>query len=172
MKFDDLSDDVKAGLFISALVLIGGLFFGGAAIGYHIFDKREVAELHAIEIGNARADLQVSRNDFIKLREEKNKALAERDRYIGQLTGIIEQRLPLLVDQASESVEKLDKLSDQVDNAVTQSKRAATTANRAAVQAGQAVKKSKQPAGAIRQVPTRRVQKHKCYGKDVFGDLC
>jgi len=172
MKFDDLSDDVKAGLFISALVLIGGLFFGGAAIGYHIFDKREVAELHAIEIGNARADLQVSRNDFIKLREEKNKALTERDRYIGQLTGIIEQRLPLLVDQASESVEKLDKLTDQVDNAVTQSKRAATTANRAAVQAGQAVKKSKQSAGVVRQLPTKRVPKQKCYGKDIFGDLC
>ncbi len=172
MKFDQLSDDVKAGLFVLALVLSGGLIFGGAAIGYHIYDLWQLSKQHAEEIANARNDLKIERANLEKLREEKNRSLADRDKHIGNLTAIIEQRLPLLMNQTTESVEKLDKLSDRVGSAATQSKRAASTATRAAAQAGQALKKSQQPIATFRQVPTRRIKKPKCLGKDVFGDPC
>lgn len=176
MNINHYKNDIKAALSIVALVLCGGLIFGGGVFVWHTYDVSAVRGGYASEMDKMRKDRNESEE---RARTEKSDELAKRDQRIDSLSNqvthltlIIEQRLPLIVDQTSENVEKLDKLSGQVGAAVTQSKRAAATASRAASQAGQVVKKVREPAGTIRLVPTKRTRPACINGKDLYDEPC
>ncbi len=165
-----LSHTQQAVLQVVAIALLGFMLAAGPGLLYHIWDSSEIVRTKDEAYGRQIDRIVGEKNAEIQNREKQIDKLNARNE---QLATIIEHRLPLIVDQAAENVEKLDRLSGQVDSAVTQSKRAAATASRAASQAGQAVKKAKEPVGSIRikQQPVWR--EPKCYmGRDLYGDPC
>lgn len=148
-----LIDKFKAGLAITAFVLLGGLIAGGPLSVYYQWQLSNAAK--AIERVTKEKDRQI------------NAATAQSAR----LTEIIEKRLPPIVEQQKQNAEQLEQLTATVDDTTTKAQRAANTANQAASRAGQAVRKSREPVGSLRMAPSKPT-KPRCRGKDVFGDPC
>lgn len=80
-----------------------------------------------------------------------------------QVRPLVEKQAEV-AEQQSAASEKLEQTTDRVEMA-------ATTASKAASRAGQVVRRSNEPKGSLRIVPTKPY-KPRCNGKDVFGDPC
>ena len=149
-----LIDKFKAGLAITAFVLLGGLIAGGPLSVYYQWQ------------------LSIAAKTIDRVTQEKDRQINTATAQAARLTEIIEKRLPLIVAQQDQNTDQLGQLATVVDSVATKTQRAASTASKAANQAGQAVRKARAPVSTLRQVPNNP-RPAKCWNnKDVFGDPC
>ena len=146
-------DKFKVYLAIAAFVLLGGVIAGGPISVYYQW-----------QLGNAAKTIE-------RVTQDKDRQINAATAQSARLTEIIEKRLPPIVEQQKQNAEQLEQLTATVDDTTTKAQRAANTASQAASRAGQAVRKSREPVGYLRMVPSKP-SKPRCRGKDVFGDPC
>lgn len=174
--FKGLSHQARANLNVLAVILLGAVIVGGPGFIYHSWDVNRL--INKFESYLADKDEAYGRQ-IERMEKTNNGMLDKKDVQITQLTdsltqlsAVIEERLPVIVDQLSETVEKQDKVSSQVGVAVSQSERAAATASRAANNADRAVKKSRQPGSGLRVSPKKSKGPSCFLGKDVYDQPC